>query len=178
MNSQFLTNIITQIILCTAFIVIFFFTYVKLENQNTIKLQLDFLVDQLIGNSKTFLSNDEISKISSLLKNIEDYGNNDDTTIKKTNDTIYKRAMEYLVNVLSIGLGIIGMLIVLSKIKGSTFFTSFNLSECIIFGLIILVVVGITEYIFLTNFSTKYITIDVQKIRAQMLKKIFEHIYK
>ena len=177
MNSVVLTNIITQLILCTAFIVIFFFNTSKLEEQNSIKLQLDFLIDQIIGNNKSLLSTDEISKISSLLEKIDDNGNNEDTTTKKTNDTIYKHAIEYLIKVVLIGVSIIGMLIVFSKIKGSNFFRTFNLNECIIYGLIILIVVGITEYIFLTNISSKYIVLDVQKIKAELLKKIFNHIY-
>jgi multisubunit Na+/H+ antiporter MnhB subunit len=175
MNSVILTNIITQIILCTSFIIIFFFTYTKLESQNTINLQLDFLIDQVIGNSKSLLSTTEINKIVSLLKKTSH--NNEDANIKKTNNSIYKSAIEYLIKLVLIGLSIIVILIVLSKNKGSTFFKSFKLSECIIYGLIILVVIGITEYIFLTNFSSKYIVLDVPKIKGELLKKIFYYIY-
>jgi hypothetical protein len=100
-----------------------------------------------------------------------------DEKINSSNKEIMMKAGEILLITSVIVLGIVGALFFISKNKNLGFFKHFNINHVLIDSFIILLFVGITEYVFLTYFGSRYITIDVNKVKIALLQKIKDYLY-
>ena len=174
-NSGFICNVLCQVILFFVFISVFFFTYAALTEQRTVQNQLNFLVDETISPYLKLLCNIDPN---GLCKTLKDKINNlkPDTSADASVESNNKQVIIKTIIVLGIAivtvLGIISLIWFISKQKNSGFFTAFNMKPIIIESLIILAFVALTEFIFLTYFGARFISIDVNKIKIALLTKL------
>jgi len=95
----------------------------------------------------------------------------DSEITKSNNDIVIKTVIILSITVLII-LGIIAALFLLSRKINSGFFTNFHLKPIIVESMIILLFVAITEFVFLTYFGSRFISIDVNKVKIALIDKI------
>ena len=182
-NAEFVSSILVQVILFFIFISIFFFTYAAITEQKIVKDQLNFLVDQTVGPILGFVCKNKVINCNNFVKSVEsidpkspEIKKNDDK-IDSNNKEIMRKASQILLITSLIVLGIVGALYIISKNKNVGFFKQFSINHVLITSFIILIFVGITEYLFLTYFGSRYITIDVNKVKIALLQKIKDYLY-
>lgn len=172
-NSEFVTSILFQVILFFIFITIFFFTYSAFTEKNTVIDQVNFLIDETIA--PILKTRPEIkSKIESIDTSSDSLKKSDQES-KDNNDKVISKTIKVLVITSIIVFSAIFILFTLSK-NGNGFFKRFNLKEIVFESLIILVFVGITEYAFLTYFGSRFVAVDVNKIKISLLEKIKQYL--
>jgi len=98
-----------------------------------------------------------------------------DQESEDSNNKIISKTIKVLIITSIVVFSAIFILFTLSK-NESGFFKRFNLKEITIESLVILVFVGITEYVFLTYFGSRFIAIDVNKIKISLLEKIKQYL--
>ena len=182
-DAEFVSTVLVQVILFFIFISIFFFTYAATTEQKVVKDQLNFLVDQTVGPILGFVCKNKVVNCDKLVNSIDSIDpkspsiKKNDDKINSSNKAIMMKAGEILLITSVIVLGIVGALFFISKNKNLGFFKHFNINHVLIDSFIILLFVGITEYVFLTYFGSRYITIDVNKVKIALLQKIKDYLY-
>ena len=171
-NSEFVSAVLFQVLLFFIFISIFFFTYSAFTEKNTVINQINFLVDETIApilkfNSKIKESINNINASSESIKKA-------DQETKDNNNKVLSKTIAVLVITSMLLLSVICFLFINSNNKNG-FFKSFNINKLIFESIIILIFVGITEYVFLTYFGSRFIAIDVNKIKISLVEKIKQY---
>jgi hypothetical protein len=182
-NSKFVAIVLLQVMLFFIFISIFFFTYAATTEKYIVQKQINYLIDQTIGPILNFICKNNIydcSKIQQeITKNLDPNSNeikSKDSSIDSSNKNIIIKTAKILLITSVIIIGIILLIYFLSK-NNKGFFKSFKLSEIFVEAFIILIFVGITEFVFLTYFGSRYISIDINKIKIALLQKIKNYLY-
>ena len=178
MNSEFISIVLCQVIFFFVFITIFFFTYAALTEQNVLKKQISFLIDQTVAPYLKFIKQVDQTDTATLIDKINGIKINkkSDDEVDSNNKQVITKAIKVLGIAVLIIIGIIFGLYHFSKTKNSGFFKSFSLKPVIIESLIILVFVGLTEYVFLTYFGARFISVDINQIKIAIIKKIKEYL--
>ena len=166
-KAQFFVNVITQVVLSFLFLTIFFLTYVKKKEKESLEKSIDFLFESFVGDiSFNLVPQEHFDKIN----------NNNNTNNDSIVDENNKKVVKKVINVLLI---LILLLILLNVIcfvnKDQPFFSDYSLKEIIKNGLIGLVFVGVTEFCFLQFFASRYINIDTNLIKSNLVQKFKEY---
>jgi hypothetical protein len=146
--------------------------------QNVLKTQLGFLIDQSVGPILNFVSEVDPADGKAILDEVNSIKvdtSEDDKITESNNKIIVNTVITVSIVVISV-IVIIAMLYLISGKLNSGFFTSFKLKPIIIESLIILLFVALTEFAFLLYFGSRYISIDVNKVKIALLEKIKSYI--
>jgi hypothetical protein len=164
-----------QITLIFIFLTIFFFTYVTHVEQTEFKNQLNLITDDIMGDVNNNLlkiintqKHIDPNQANIILNGIIDVMEEETTTAYKDsidsitieNNIIKKKSFYYLYLVIGILIVIISIIMMFNyciKLK-------YDIKE----GIIIVFFVGITEFLFLTFITTKYISASPNKVRKQV----------
>lgn len=168
--------IIIQVMLTFIFLTIFFFNYVVKIEKEEFEKQIDFMVTTIIHDIKI---PDDIKthtekykeKILPVINNLIDINKNEegvDINVKNTNDAIKKKAN----NVLFLSIGIIGFSTLVFFIIGFCI----NIPHHIFKSLIVVVFIALVEFLFLTFFTSNYISSDPNKVRKHVGEAINNYI--
>jgi hypothetical protein len=166
------SNVIMHIIVISVFIGIFFFTYGAYLEKKILKNQLDYLVDDTLGSFKIFMP--ELSdNIKQTIKTYQfNLDPNADMEVKNSNKKIMKKAFIAIAIAFIIGILII---VVISKkldMEGMTnkqFFT-----RLLKYNLFALIIIGLTEFIFASGFAQNYISLDLNRIKKQIVDNLIK----
>jgi hypothetical protein len=161
-NKEEIANIILHVTLISTFIGIFFFTYGSYIEENIVKKQVNFLIED----NKEFvllIPNDIKQKIVDKINNIKLDLAEDDRKAAEQNKKLLIKASK----ILAIGL-IVGIAIVW---KMSQMY-NFNFMHLLKENLIILCFVALTEFSFLTFYAQQYLLIDPNIIRRRCITNI------
>lgn len=153
-------NIIFQFILVSIFITLFFFTYVKNVEETIVKKQ--------ISDSITSLKNEPLL-INYNFKNLNLQApdlSSEDTSVENSNKKLETDAFKYLLGICGIGIILVIIAIIIFKL---------NIKQMILISIPGLVVVGITEFIFLNLFAKNYITLDPNMIKKGIIQGIINY---
>lgn len=161
--------IILEVSLVTTFLAIFYFTYVKDVENKLVEKQISYLVNDLTDMSKYVLSKEQRQKIKDKLDTIElpDLSEEDKSVIDNNNQ-IEKKSTMYVTIILTFGfLTFISYYIYASK----------NGQQEIVFNdfikaFVILLAVGITEYLFLNLIVKNYRSVKINYIKYKILENI------
>ena len=157
--------ILLNILLISTFIVIFFFTYGDTLEKNIIIDQMSFLVDNIYNDVKIYGKN-----TSNLIKKqINNYSPPDTTTQDNYVKSLNKKTIQKAINAITIFIIILLVIIALIYYKNKV-----KLQPLIIKSIIILISVGITEYIFLSHFGSKYISLNPNSVKLSIINNIYE----
>lgn len=163
LTAQKISDITMSVIFMTSFLTIFYFAYVvKIEN-DIVKEQIDFL-------TKNFVS--EISIFDNVTDKLKDGFDSlkppnlskQNKEVADSNKKIYDNVIKYVAIVNVLGLASIYYL---SKKY------NFNMFNMVKHNIIVLCFIALTEYSFLNFYVKKFISVDTNHIKYNILNKIF-----
>jgi len=182
MDSHFVANVLCQVIFFFIFVTIFYFTYAKTVENKVLVNQLDFLIDQSITPEIEFICKNKIYKCDKLLAEIAKYLDPNQSSVQKSDDKITQsnnQIMSNAIHIVVISSVVVFLLIIalyfISKTRNSGFFKRFNLFNILFESTVIIIFVAITEFVFLTYFGSRFITVDVNKVKVALLEKFRDY---
>ena len=170
MNSIFFGNILVHVALMATFLTIFFFTFASNLEAGIVKDQVNFVIDDIIGDSFSFVPGKEqrkilIDYIVSKLPDKKDL-KSADQKVEKNNKETFDTSIRFLTVLLT-------TVIVILILLGVFFNWNYeNIKFITISGLIGLIFVAIAEFIFLILIAKNFISADPNLIRSEVVKKI------
>tara|TARA_B100000085_G_scaffold280752_1_gene306212 strand:- start:271 stop:816 length:546 start_codon:yes stop_codon:yes gene_type:complete len=170
MNSKFFGNILFHVALMATFLTIFFFTVAsKIEGQ-IVKEQVNFVMDDIIGDTFQYIPSEQerailINNLASSLPDASDLKSADEA-VKKNNEKTFKTAVHFLIVIVGIT---IALLIAMAVLFNWDFQ---DIKFLLISGITGLIFVAITEMTFLLVIAKNYISADPNLIRSQAIKTI------
>lgn len=153
-------NIIFQFILIAIFITIFFFTYVKNVEETIVQKQISDSIVSL--KNEPLLINYDFKNLNLQTPDLS----SEDTSVENSNKTLETEAFKSLLIICGIGLFLIIVATIIFKL---------NVKQMILISIPGLVVVGITEFIFLNFFAKNYITLDPNMIKKGIVQGIINY---
>ena len=167
----FFINIIIHVGIMALFLTIFFFTIAQYFEKKIIEDQIDFVIDDFVGNSlkpipKT--KKDELKKKINNAFNNQDLSKADDS-VKKQNKKIYDKAWIFV----GILLGIIFTIVLICGFifKWESYYIKFLINS----SLISLIFVAITETLFMFLIAQNYLSADPNKIKLKIVETLAKH---
>lgn len=162
------TNVLLHVIVMTSFLIFFFFVIASKIEKNIVDNQIQFLIDEFVGQSFSALSEDKKAQIKSRFKSILNDNDlvNQDNLVKENNKKIENKAIKYLSIFVSI-------LIIIIIIIGFIYKWDFNTIKTFIIGSVIsLFFIAITEFVFMYFIARNYISTDPNKIREKIIETL------
>jgi len=171
---NFVINVLIQVLCIFAFLTIFFFTYAKNIEGEVVQNQVNFLLDDLSGIHLGSLPENVKAMFKNQLNNLEintPENENIGKQIEDSNNKIESMSYKTLAIASAIVIGIVIISFILSK-KGVNYFKNLDLSKIFKETFVILIAVGLTEFVFLTYLGSKHVAIDPHLLKAHLLNNI------
>lgn len=153
MNTEEISYIILSFILISTFIVVFFYTYVSSVESDIIQDQIQDVIENFLSVSNLFLTDSQKEEIG---KDFIAHLNSPDMKEADRNAEINnKKLIKKSILIFSIifGIGIISLILL-------KFFKKYSIINVLTYSLIILILVAMTEFIFVTFVIKNYRIID------------------
>ena len=170
----YVSNIIMHIILISVFIGIFFFTYGTYLQKEIVKIQVEYLVNDLLSTVKVFIPKSEKIKRQIREFDIKIDESQDEKVTEKNNQTKFK-AFLAIFTLLACGILIIlaiSKLMNMGKMTHKQFwFKLFKYNIIMIFFIII------TRFLF-TSIAKKYMLINTNKLRKSVIDNVINYFEK
>jgi hypothetical protein len=160
-DSHVIINVITFTGFASIFISIFFFTYASMIEQEIVVTQTDIIVNDIMQTITPLLSADQKENIKNNLK-IPDNSEADLHSLN-SNNALMSDAYTNLLMIFGTTMGLSLALSILFK---------HNYYKILVLNLILLVFIGITEFIFLHFIPKNYIIADTNWVRWKILTDI------
>ena len=173
-NSTFVCFVILQIVLAFTFITMFFFTYGKTLEKQAIINNIDYLITSILGHGNLNLP--DTIKTEIINKMNGDTGNNNekDKKVNENNKKILNNTL--LVLIILIALTVLFIIFCFSMRNSNIhFFQNFDLTKILRDSGIILIFVGVTEFCFLYFFGSKYIVVEPNLLKKQVVDQLSEY---
>ena len=161
-------NIICATAMISVFIGIFFFTYASRIEKNIVDKRSTEIVDSITSNMKAIIPESDKQTIKNQVipfLTIPDSLKQADQNVENANNALQKSAIQYIVIFASV------CLIIVLCMSYTFHFSFFEILEE---NIIVLVFVGITEFLFLTYFAQNYITIDANFVKEKMINTLLK----
>ena len=171
-KTNFAIRILTNVLLISLFIGIFFFTYGAYIEHKILESQIDFLSLDIMNNVKLFGKNINIKFKEKLLELTPPDLSNEDENVKNGNQKILIKA---IVSIIVFTIAICSIIYFLYKKSKK----DFNIKTIIYQNLILLFFIALTEILFITFFVADYITINTNNVKyniVQNIEKIQENV--
>jgi hypothetical protein len=164
-KTNFAIKILTNVLLISLFICIFFFTYGSYIEHKILESQIDFLSLDIMNNVKLFGENINSKFKEKLLELTPPDLSNEDENVKNENHKILIKALVAIIFFTTAICSIIYFLYNKSK-------KDFNIKTIIYQNLILLLFVALTEILFITFFVADYITINTNNVKYNIVQNI------
>ena len=164
----FSTNILIHVLIMSIFLTIFFFTVAKNVEKEIVEDQVDYILEDLIGNTFKGLSNENKNIIKTEIDkkfNSESLKNSDNEVIQQ-NQKIFNKSLRFLAIICSILIIIIVILYIIYR---------YNLSDIkllTISAIVSLIMVALTETSFLFLIAKNYLSADPKQIKLKIINKL------
>lgn len=162
-------HIIMGVVLIAAFISIFFFTYVSKIESDIVQTQMEKIVDDLTGSIDTIITEQQKEEIGQAIQNIEIPDMSQQDAAAQTNN---KDLMQKAIIIFSCIIGIGLLAICLLWYFGG----KFHMSHMIIQNSIILILVALTEFGFVTFVTQNYQVIDPNYVRYLISRNLQNYV--
>ena len=164
-------NVIMNVVLFSAFIGIFFFTYGSYLEKQIFKSQIDYLFDDLLGSAKTFVP--EVNKLKPIIDKISIPDMSEvDAKVKESNKKVKMTAVKAISALVIVGLLAVVLISHFGKLGNVSKVEFFK--TLLIYDVIALVFVGLTEFVFATQFASKFMALDVNYVKKSVFSKLIE----
>lgn len=169
--SIFFVNIFIHVAVMALFLTIFFFTIALYFERKILESQVDFIIDDVVGNTFKPLSASDKKKVQieilSLFDN-KDFSK-EDKQVKDSNDKISKKAWTF-VGILT------GIILVVVVILGFIFkWNFFYLKYLFNSALYSLIFVAITETLFMFLVAQNFLSADPNKIKLKVVETLIKN---
>ena len=163
LSSKDIANIILHIIIIATFIIIFFFTYGAYLEQQVIKQQTAYIVDDLVGDLKVIAP--EITPLLKMHLDKIDKPSMEEADKKALdhNNILRRNSLLVLAVVVTIGLGAVYYI---------TKSYDISIKELLISNGVSLVAVGLTYYLFSTFFIAHYRSMDPNFVKKTLFESL------
>ena len=169
--SIFFVNILIHVGVMALFLTIFFFTIAQYFEKKIIENQIDFVIDNFVGNSLKSLPKDKSEEFKQQINNAFDKQDlsKDDEKIKKENKNISTKAWIF-VGTLS------GIILFITVIIGFIYkWEIYYLKFLFHSSLISLVLVAITETLFMFLIAQNYLSADPNQIKSKIVDILYKN---
>lgn len=167
-KSELINKVLINVLFISLFISIFFFTYGSYIEKKVINNQMYFLAENIKSLFSLFGENTNkliIAKINEIeLPNLS----KEDKKVKENNNKIKIKAFLSII----IFIILISVIIYFNYNKFGN--NSYKLSEIISENIIILIAIALTEFIFITYFGARFISIEPNIVKLTILKSLKE----
>lgn len=165
------TNILLHVLIMFSFLTIFFFTVGNKIEADIVKKQVNFLINDLIGNTFSVLNTSEKNNIKSKLDTLFNTNNFrlQDEKVSNNNKKIFNEAIYSLIIFVVIVLLIILIIGLYNKWSKHMIGIFINIS---VFTLIF---IAIAEISFMFLIASNYISTDPNKIKEKILDELFKN---
>jgi hypothetical protein len=162
-------TVITNALLISLFLGVFFFTYAAYIEKEVVKSQMEFLANN-ISSSIKILGPDITNKFKDIIQDIPPLNlDSADAVVSSMNSSTKYTAI--IANILFTLLVILGVYYLYTNSD-----KSFSITHILIKNSILLIFVALTEYSFLTFFASRFITLNPNSVNYNIiynLKKLF-----
>lgn len=160
-----IANVLLSVVLMSAFLGIFFFTYAAHIEKNIVKNQSEQIVIDLTADLNAVLTPKQLSGLRDLVSSyiVTPNLSKEDMEINENNKLLTKKASLAIITFVVIGLTAVFLL---SRME------NFSLKDIIIRNMIILFFVAMTEFCFLTYLAQNYITIDSNFVKYKIINTL------
>ena len=164
-DSHMIISILSSVGIVMMFLGIFFFTYASIVEQEIVAINANIIIEDLLDTIAPILdSNTKINIVKSLkYPDMEEA----DKNVAKNNNNVMTDSI--------IKLSIISSVMIILSI-GLAYYTKNNYLYILGLNLIILIFIGLTEYIFLNIIIKKFIAADTNYVRYLILKNLDEKL--
>ena len=171
--SIFFSNIFIHVAVMSLFLTVFFFTIASAQEKAIVENQINFIMDEFVGNTLGPLSESEKEPIK---KNLDDKLNNAkedlksaDKDVENQNNKTIKKAFTFV----GIVVAIVAFITIIMGFyfKWNHTYRKFLVSSAIA-GLIF---VGITETLFLFLIAKGYYSVDPNRIKKHIIDKLLDN---
>ena len=171
--SIFFSNIFIHVAVMSLFLTVFFFTIASAQEKAIVENQINFIMDEFVGNTLGPLSESEKEPIK---KNLDNKLNNAkyslksaDKDVENQNNKTVKKAFTFV----GIVVAIVAVIIIIMGFyfKWNHAYRKFLVSSAIA-GLIF---VGITETLFLFLIAKGYYSVDPNRIKKHIIDKLLDN---
>lgn len=171
--SIFFVNILLHVGIMALFLTIFFFTIAQYFEKKIIEDQIDFVIDDFVGNSLNPVSKTTKNEIRKEINKAFDKSNSDlnkaDESVKNENKKISKKAWTFV----GILLSVIAVIVI---IFGFIFRWDFYYIKFLFTSSIVsLIFVGITETLFMFLIAQNYLSADPNKIKMSIIQTLYKN---
>ena len=170
------SEIILSIVLFVIFIVIFYFTYGLYMERKVLDKELTHIIDSL-KSTTIFMDPNTKNYLKFLLQNVKIQDNSDeDAAIESHNNKIMEKLYIAIPILFVFG---IGMSYFLSTKWAAKLFGghcgTFNYRNVLLKNIIVIIMIALIEFIFITYYASEYISIDTQQVISLFLNKLIEY---
>lgn len=167
-KSELISKVFINVLFISVFIAIFFFTYGSYIEEKVVINQMHFLskdIKNLFGLFGENINNLISQKLDEVT--LPDLSK-EDKKAQQSNSIVKNKAFQFVLMFAVIVLAIVYFIYV--RYNNGTY----QLNEIISENIVILIAVGITEYVFLAYFGARYISIDPNIIKLSILESLRE----
>ncbi len=159
-NLNFLANLLLISTFAVSFLTIFFFLYGAEIEKEVILNNLNYIIDESIDNYIIFLSDEQKKQIYEKINKIKlENMDKEDEEVKSSNKKL-KNTSFIIISVLIVCVFII--------VSGIVIYKNYNYSELLLKNVILLIGIGLVEYLFLINFGSKFISANTNYIKGKL----------
>lgn len=168
MLASVVIKILLNVVLISAFIGIFFFTYETKIEENIVEIQSKEIIQDMTGDFKKVLPPKVMQAVYDIVSPVlvaPDLSEEDEY-VKTTNKALIKKATKIIAS-----FTIIGIILLI----GAAIIFKVPMKDIVISSVAILVFVAIAEYIFLTFMVQHYKTIDANFVKYTVLQTLAKY---
>lgn len=158
-------NTLLSVVLISAFIGIFFFTYATRVENEIVKVRSEEIINDLTSTFIKITPKEQREEVSRIVgpylvpPNLQ----KEDEEVEQSNIQLRKKAFTFIITFVIVGFSVFFLLAHIFK---------FSAKRMIYKNLIVLAFVAMTEFCFLTFFARHYITIDSNFIKYKVLETL------
>ena len=163
-TAQEISSIVMAVLLLSAFISIFYFTYVTSIEAEIVEIQIQYIIKSLTTNV-AILPPKYLAALKNQISDMNIDMKNADENVAKNNTEIFKMVKKI------IG---IATVIVCVAIYFASKYWEFSFWEVVKENLVIIIFMALTEFLFLTCFAKKFMSGDPNYVKHQLITQLQE----
>ena len=163
-TAQEISSISIAVLLLSAFISIFYFTYVTSVEAAILEDQIKYIVESLVNDTK-ILPPEYLATLKNQIANMNADMADADATAAENNAAIFNMVIK-IISVATVA--------VCAGVYIASRYWEFSLWEVAKENLVIIVFIALTEYIFITYFAKKFMSGDPNYVRHQLITQLQE----
>uniref|UniRef100_A0A6C0HVE5 Uncharacterized protein n=1 Tax=viral metagenome TaxID=1070528 RepID=A0A6C0HVE5_9ZZZZ len=162
---EFLTRLILIASLVVSFLTIFFFTFGKEIEHKVVTQNIDYLIDEICDGFVDTMGDKQKKAIYEKINSfkLEDMSKEDEK-VETNNKQLFDKSVTILIILLVLSVFITSII---------SYFKKYNYLEIVTENIILLLFVGLCEFIFLVYFGSKFISANVNFIKGKIASYLY-----